>query len=297
MANTCLSSPPVAVVRIMGGLGNQLFQYALALVLAEGGAKVFLESHFRRDHYKRQFALDFLSVRLPFCGGKRRRMLIRDKWDSRLLRRLLRLPDPLIIKDNDGDWQRFLQLPPAVTAYFVGYWQSTALVAQASELLIDLRCARDAVALPSVMAGDSQNIAVHARRLWEHDAHGNIVRRKRNKPPPALRLNLSYYERAFAIMRNQYDNPRFIIFSDDLKWSVENLLPLAGKESVAMPTRDCPDYQDMLLMAHCHGHIIANSTFSWWAATIGDGHVIAPKQWSDNDIRNQIIYPPEWEII
>ncbi|MGI9307070.1 MAG: alpha-1,2-fucosyltransferase [Gammaproteobacteria bacterium] len=284
----------IAVVRIMGGLGNQLFQYAFALALARGGAETFLERRLRPDRYKRKFALDFLSPRLPLCGAKHR-ILVRAKWDARLLRRLLFMPNPMLVKDGD-DWRKFLDAPLPANIHFFGYWQAAATAAEAPELLADLRKIRDGLP-PLPESAEEVNIAVHARRLWEYDAQGGIIRKK-SKPADAVRLSLQYYKRAFISMREKYNNPHFFIFGDDAKWCADNLLPLAApNRATLMPPGARPDWQDMLLMAKCEGCILSNSTFAWWGATIGGGYAVAPAEWSNDPARNAIIYPPEWKII
>lgn len=290
------------VVRIMGGLGNQLFQYALALMLSKQGLEVLLQPHFHRDRYRRNYALEFLPHRLPILSGRQwlqMRHKFCNKWNDRLLRRIFRLPEPLIILDNNaGNWRDLAVLSASEDAHAIGYWQSARIVAKTPELLADLQNARDTL-LPNMadMNGDPM-IAVHARRLWEYDAHGKPVNRQGKKPTSAsLYISTEYYRSAFEWMHKKYDNPRFFIFGDDPQWCTQNLLPLANGNGQLMPPNERPDWQDMLLMARCHGFILSNSSFAWWGATIGEGEVVAP-MWRESDgARATDIYPPHWTII
>lgn len=104
-------------------------------------------------------------------------------------------------------------------------------------------------------------------------------------------LPLSYYEQAAA----QFENPIFVIFSDDPDWCKENLSFL--KEKVFITDKD---YLELLLMGKFHAHIIANSTFSAWGAMLGDRNrakkVIAPKVWSPVK-HNQNIQEKHWILI
>lgn len=96
-----------------------------------------------------------------------------------------------------------------------------------------------------------------------------------------------YYEQAIA----QFPNERFMIFSDDIDWCKENFI---GREYTF--NEDTVDYEVMNTMASCKGIIMANSSFSWWAAYLSNAQVIAPKAWySDGIIRTFCL--PEWKQI
>ena len=91
----------------------------------------------------------------------------------------------------------------------------------------------------------------------------------------------------------------FYIFSDDIPWAKTNLKMDQPHVFVDINT-DKSDYEDLRLMYHCHHHIIANSTFSWWGAWLNDRKdkiVIAPKIWFADAERNQqseTIIPKSW---
>jgi hypothetical protein len=115
---------------------------------------------------------------------------------------------------------------------------------------------------------------------------------------------LEYYEKAITEIIGHTTQPQFFIFSDDIKWCRENIQPLFSQID---PTKNIPEpifvsglrpYQDLILMSRCRHQIIANSTFSWWAAWLNnnpDKIVIAPQSWlKDKNSSTPDLLPPEW---
>ena len=127
-------------------------------------------------------------------------------------------------------------------------------------------------------------IALHIRRgdfLINSDNHYN--------------LGLDYYEEAL----NKFDEDETVlVFSDDPEWCTEQDLFSGDRFMIGEGN---PGYVDMCLMSMCKGHIIANSSFSWWGAWLADSKkVVAPKNWfgSKNAHKNtKDLYPSHWEVI
>ncbi len=102
---------------------------------------------------------------------------------------------------------------------------------------------------------------------------------------------LEYYEKGM----DEFKNYRPVVFSDDIEWCKDNLSFL-DEDTVYM---DNDQYTDLCLMSWCNGHIIANSSFSWWGAYLGGGKTVAPKNWfGPKGPKNwQDIYCKEWRTI
>lgn len=96
-------------------------------------------------------------------------------------------------------------------------------------------------------------------------------------------LDTDYYVKAME----QFPNEKFMFFSDDMEWIRSNTkFPVTQIE-------DTDELEDFNTMTRCKGHIIANSSFSWWAAYLGGGKTVAPKEWFTDKI-DRVGIPPEW---
>jgi len=106
--------------------------------------------------------------------------------------------------------------------------------------------------------------------------------------------DINYYKSAIGYMQQFFPEADFYFFSDDHDWLVKHLIP-ESKNFFTFPN-DESDHaiDDFILMKECNHHIIANSTYSWWAASLNSFHekkVVAPKKWFSNS--NESIYLPE----
>ena len=94
---------------------------------------------------------------------------------------------------------------------------------------------------------------------------------------------VDYYQRAIRYMQEHMQDPEFYFFTDDPQWVKQNLYQ-DGMTVVEHQKTD-PNYADMFLMSQCKGHIIANSTFSWWGAWLDSKEervVVSPTRWLNN---------------
>ena len=135
---------------------------------------------------------------------------------------------------------------------------------------------------PDFSSDDKKNLEVK-KMIEESDSVAVHIRRGDYVDDPILGglVPLGYYERAVNIVKEKVGNPRFFIFSDDSKWTKENLR-LDGCVYIDW-NKDVDSYKDMQLMALCKHNIIPNSSFSWWGALLNKNPnkiVINPKIWS-----------------
>ncbi len=153
-----------------------------------------------------------------------------------------------------------------------GWWEQNKFVDKfdINVLRNDLHSPLQSSMLKEVADGDS--VGIHVRR--KHLSHLHKI------------LPVNYYEAAYKQMKNWMPHCRFYVFSDDLNWSRTNL-----KFPATFVSR--PDLEDWTLLAACKHHIIANSTFSWWAARLGNGRVIYPAEWYANGVPASFI-PSAW---
>ncbi|TMQ72217.1 MAG: alpha-1,2-fucosyltransferase [Candidatus Eisenbacteria bacterium] len=284
--------------RLMGGLGNQLFQYAAGFALARRlGVPLQLDATWFRGVTGRRYALEpfTLSGRVA-SDSELRAAGIRhpSAWARGLARVGIRKPAAIrghAREPGFSYWDGFLSLGDG--AYLDGYWQSEryfAEVAQVARAEFALRRPPDAEnqrMLDAIRGAEA--VGIHARRgdyvtdARTRDVHGHA---------PA-----EYYAAAVARIRSLVRAPAFFVFSDDPAWAAQHLR--VDPATVIVGHNDAGrDYEDLRLMSACRHHIIANSTFSWWAAWLGERpgqRVIAPRHWFRDGPDARDLVPARWE--
>jgi hypothetical protein len=289
-------------VRIIGGLGNQLFQYATGRALAlRHGCELLLDvSHLQtcaRHVTPRQFELDHFRYQARVATAAETRHLA---WLHRVPAFSHWVtPWRTYVERGLGFNASFAELPD--DTYLVGYWQSPQYFASVGgQIAAELSAAQplspesEAVA-EAISRGPS--VMLHVRR-------GDYVTLTSAATLHGT-LGLSYYEAALQRVREQVEGARYFVFSDDIAWCREHL-PLDAAEAVYVGNNTGANaWQDLLLMARCHHHIIANSSFSWWGAWLADQRfgesdhmVIAPSRWfagkPGEDLSNR--FPAHWVV-
>ena len=287
------------VVRLSGGLGNQLFQYALGRYLAlMTNTELVLEDSFYLDGSlnatHRTYELDKFAI-------SARRTSQDERWALRSytgpvwkrLRRMLPLPGPLrYVHEPIG------KLVPSVRmsgdhVFIDGYWQSEIYFAGIEDILgIELQ-----PLLP--MSREDQNI-VH--QMSEVDAVSLHVRRGdyvSNKAANQMHgvCGIDYYYSAVQYLAKDLANPVFFIFSDDLNW-VEANLQIDYPCVYVAHNPSAMAVHDLRLMSCANHHIIANSSFSWWGAWLNPSsakRVVRPAKWYTGLPKaGEQTCPPSW---
>lgn len=268
------------VVRVFGGLGNQLFCYAAARRLA-------LMSHIELviddvsgflydDAYRRHYQLDHFNIPCrKATPAERLEPLSRLR---RYLKRVINRQRPFgvrsYIQQQGVDYDsRLLSVRPRGTVYLEGYWQSERYFKDVEATLRnDLRISAPSDAANLSMAKRICSccaVAVHVRFFDEPREAGA------NNTPD------DYYVRAVQRMENIAPNAHYFLFSDQPS-AARHRIPLPDNRItlVAHNQGDASAYADLWLMTQCQHFIIANSTFSWWGAWLAryvGKQIIAPK--------------------
>lgn len=267
------------IVRLAGGLGNQMFAYAAARRLAlVSDAELVLDtvSGFARDAtYARIYQLGAFNV-----AGREATPGERFGRFERVRRGALRkvsalLPyqgRPYIAQQFGGFDARLLARRVRGTVTLEGVWAGDGYFRDHADVIrADLRLKRE--------PQDAANRAV-AARIAATTAVGLHVRWFEG-PGTASNLNVSpdYYRRAIESMRARLPDPHFFVFSDNPRAARANL-PLSDADMTFVTHNDLEGgaVLDLWLLSQCRHFIIANSTFSWWAAWLGgeDGVVVSP---------------------
>lgn len=266
------------VVRMIGGLGNQMFQYAAARALADKtGHEVVLDTRPFVHYSLHAFMLDRLKVRARVGTSSELR-----KWPGWLVRPS-KVARRLGVRTRYYSEPRFSYDPgwPETTApcYLDGYFQSERYFLPVHAALLDDFVPRAPLTTANAALADSmrdcESVMIHVRR---GDYVNNAVTLKIHGV-----CSVNYYRSAIAAVRDRVPRPRFFIFSNDLAWARTHL-PIKDDAVFIDGNQDFPEI-DIHLMAQCRHHIIANSSFSWWGAWLArtPGQVVvAPRPWFDS---------------
>ena len=274
-------------VKLYGGLGNQMFQYAAAAALAERrDTGVMLDLSWFSNEGQRARTVrpyELMIFKLPartYDSSSRFR-----KWQSR------RQKVPVIRRGTSRFDPSVLSAPRNV--YLDGYWQSEQYFLDATERIrADFTFPaptddRNEELLKKIEASPTA-VSVHVRRGdYANDAKTNAFHGL---------MGVDYYRKACAVIKDAVGSPEFFVFSDDPAWCRGNL-ELDGATFVDWNTGRTA-WEDMRLMSTCRHHVLANSSFSWWGAWLNpseDKVVVAPRQWAvDPSFDTTDLVPDEW---
>ena len=273
------------ILKLKGGLGNQLFSYAAARRLSIiNQAELVIDkiSGFKYDHrYKRQFLLDHFNIQARFANKYER--FIAFNRIFRYFRIKLSQNKPfekrkyLIQEKNDFD-PRLLDLRINGTLNFEGYWQRELYFKDIEEIIRqDLEIIPPKDELNKSIAEiiqKSDAVCIHVR--WFAPPYTKYASKN------SKNIDKVYYDEAISMICHKINNPYFFIFSD-FPDDTAKLLDLHKNNAtfISHNQGDENSYADLWLMSLCKHFIIANSTFSWWGAWLSlnpDKIVIAPKK-------------------
>lgn len=268
------------IIKIQGGLGNQLFQYSFGLFLEK---KTGLPSLYdievkRNDKNFTNRSLDIEKFGFSLKQASKKEISKRKLFPSNFWRieRKLSLLFPFINKNFFVQNKPHTDIEISYNGYYDGYWQRLDIVEEVEDILLE-----------KIKLIDSQKIKFE-ELLFELNKHESIsihIRRDDyiNIPANAKIFEVcdrDYYENAIRYFKKKFPNAKFYIFTQDKQWALENF---TGEEFQFISGNSA--IEDMLLMAHCKHNIVANSTFSWWSAFLNRNEektVIAPKSWYKN---------------
>jgi hypothetical protein len=282
-----------------GGLGNQMFQYALYLKLTAMGRTV------KFDDYS-EYQLENARPIMLWCFGidypKASReeineitdgfMTLKDKVRRKLTGRKSR---EYREKDCNFDPEVLTRTP----AYLTGYFQSEKYFQDIAEKVREAFVFRPVI-FENLPEERKTAVFAYEKRMKESFAVSVHIRRGDYLTSSEVyggNCTEEYYKRAISLMKEKYPQAVFFVFSNDSVWTKKWLLENYGEEEFLLIEGSDEDsgYLDLYLMRMCRCHILANSSFSWWGAWLNPSRekcVIAPARWFNNqDCRD--IYTPE----
>ncbi|MDB5193131.1 MAG: alpha,2-fucosyltransferase [Segetibacter sp.] len=284
------------IVQLKGGLGNQLFQYAAGIALSKHHnvpLKVDISELGKADAVigtVRNYELQHLIEPPEIATAAEVEKYLKQSFFSKYFQKLLPPYKRAIYKEAafTYDINFFKASPPF---YLKGYRQSERYFKNCEPLIRHaFQVKRELVAnvtdfLLQVKATNS--VSIHIRR---GDYNNPIVQAYHGV------LGVNYYQAAIKYIQANIPNPTFYVFSDSIEWVKENLSFDAPVVFVS-GTISKNHYEDFFLMTLCRHNIIANSSFSWWAAWLNnnkDKKVIAPLNWFKAKINTEDLILKDW---
>ena len=290
----------MVIVKIIGGLGNQMFQYAAGKSLAKRlGSPLKLDLSSFGSYGLRTFELERFSIRYELAtSGELARYANKHPFlsaASKLLFRRDMFENPLVYKERAFHYDAGV-LKISKDVYLSGYWQSERYFEVISEEI------RDEFTFRQVMSGRNMRIAREissCNAVSLHVRRGDYANNPETKSYHGL-CSAVYYDAAIDHISDKVESPHYFVFSDDLDW-VRTNLKLPQPVTFVDGNHGTQSYNDMRLMSLCKHNIIANSSFSWWGAWLNSNHdkiVIAPSRWFNSarhDTRD--LYCPGWVVL
>lgn len=285
------------IVKLKGGLGNQLFQYTAGLALAKiQKTELKLDISLFETYEWHAYSMHPFNIQVQIATIDEIDRLKNSRWN--VLKSLFNKVLPRRLKFNRTYiTEKYFDFDPEILnlkndVYLDGYWQSEKYFADISEIvrkeftIKTLPKGKNLEVKESILS--SESVSLHVRRGTYLLPPFNSVL----EPCP-----LTYYEKCVKYISNIVDNPHFFIFSDDTQWVKENLnLPYRATYVDYNDAKN--DFEDLRLMSLCKHNIIANSTFSWWGAWLNSNSkkvVLAPSNWFKDPKRTtNDLFPESW---
>jgi hypothetical protein len=291
------------LVRLMGGLGNQMFQYAFGRALSlKYETELVLDPTLLGDRSMpnevathRAFDLDIFNNLKYRLAKEKEVFLFNGNTQASAVQKASRKintffsPKKLVIQRNNE-----LDIESSDDTCYVGRWQSYKFFEGEDEIIKkDFQLPRPTIAGIEELADQIKNcnsICVHVRRtdLISSELYSKTIGA----------LDLNYYKRAMDIIYQMEKEPIYFVFSDDMTWCKQNIKADGKIQFVENAMAGDKAEGHLYLMTQCKHFIISNSTFSWWGAFLAENKtkkVIYPSQWfKDEALKNPYMSPKEW---
>lgn len=287
------------IIKLLGGLGNQLFQYAVARGLALiHNTDLFLDISGYSSSILRKYELGVFNINasiaspdilkyVPFSISDACYLNIRHVFSGNIKIQYFK-------EKNFAFQKEILSLPDNI--YLDGYWQSEKYFSFFEGIL---RKELSFASQPSIINQEHLERIKRCNSVSVHIRRGDYISNRKTMDIHGF-LGTDYYARALNLVKEKITGPTIFVFSDDIDWAIENF-------KTDLPThfidhnRKENAYEDLRLMCTCKHHIIANSSFSWWGAWLcknPDKVIIAPKRWFNTPkIDTRDLIPDSWIVL
>ena len=272
------------VVKITGGLGNQMFQYLLGRHISKKyNSNVFYDiSSFKNQPEfldKRKFELSCFDLPIAIVDGRS----FEDFKNLNKIEKVLDILNAIFKKDSKSFLpinEFLIRLSPLIpkyikNRYYLGYWQDTKYFSDLNMNLSKVFNLREE--LHDQLINHS-----HKKDIKAQNSVSLQVRRGDYLKVGDVICNEEFYKKSIEYINQKIKNPIFYVFSDDIDWCKKNL-KYSEKFVFIEPNLSMP-FEDMHLMSQCKHNIIVNSTYGWWGAMMNDNKekiIISPRKWKN----------------
>jgi len=297
----------VIIVSLTGGLGNQMFQYAVGRHLAEKNSTLLKLDLSGFEAYKlRRYALhcfkiwEHIATMEEISTFKRKRVSRTAKLLSKIGTRWVGLSsatsdfyqDAIVLKERGFSFDPSI-MEAKGNIYLEGYWQSEKYFSAIRDILLrefTFKYEQDAKSREiAEQIQKTESVSLHIRR-------GDYVHDPLTNKAHGL-CSFEYYQKAVNYITQKIPNCHFYIFSDDRAWVCENF-KLDYPVTMVDHNNASTNYEDLRLMSLCRHSIIANSSFSWWGAWLNSNPekiVVSPERWfNDKSLDTKDMIPEGW---
>lgn len=289
----------IIIVKLMGGLGNQMFQYAAGKALAlKNDCELKLDVEFLLDRTNkpknfiaRNYDLDIFKLQVAIATSEEIKKIIPQKQSrvlSKILKPIFGFSGNYLKQPGFGFYNNFFE--HSCPLYLDGYWQSEKFFKRFEPVIREDFEFKYPIPEQSLQLAkkisETNSICVNIRRgdFVNNELHGV--------------LGLDYYQDAERIITNKIKQPAYFIFSDDIYWCKNNISFEAPTEFIEHIHAGKKFNTYLQLMILCNHFIIPNSSFGWWAAWLNNNPskiVIAPQKWFNNGPKDtQDLVPDNW---
>ena len=297
------------IIKVIGGLGNQMFQYSFYLFLKSKGEEVKLDiSEFERYDHHNGFELNniFNVLKHVNLATSSEINTYKDRFPVLKIRKIVgkvfaNNPNIFIKRTHwiEPKYSHFYKdIEKKNQIYLEGYWQNeNYLIHQDQTIskifqwkLVDGKN----LALGQKMAQE-ESVAIHVRRLDTPHNFKQFLFTLRLRFVWRL-ASKKYYNSSIEYINSKVIQPQYYIFADNISW-VKKHIPLTKNITIIDWNRGNNSNQDMYLMTKCKHNIISMSSFSWWGAWLNNNPnkiVIAPTKWAPRFSTKDEIIPEEW---
>ena len=293
----------VIIVNLKGGLGNQMFQYALGYILSKNkNVPLYFDLRLMEEekikpsprNVPRDFDLDVFGIKKKIVSKKDLIKTIQFSNNYRLRKYISIFLDKLnlfIFYEKKRVFNNRIFNNNFNNIYLDGLWQSEKYFKDFRDDILSLYNFNK-------IKNKEKNISFLKKIDFSKSICLNVRRTDFINNPEHNVVNINYYKNAVSNFINILgNNPEIYVFSDDLEWCKKNL-KFNNINFVEHEYAGYKFYDYLYLMSCFENFIIPNSSFGWWACWLSkykDKIIMTPERWSGLIDESLIdIVPPEW---